>query len=219
MGAGDALSGGNRLIMVKEMMSLEDFLEAEKVFAQTMDELLRRLNSKGVTLPTSELQIVDVGAGEMPYGRALEEWARKQYETVRIVAVDPIYASVPLFVPFNQFNPFSRTGNIEKLPSCVEQAAPLLKEMGFSRIGMITLFNPNTFAPLPRIKELGDLAKGVPVVGSISDGINANKRFGEWLSGQGYAYELFQNPASRSFDMVRAFGRNYEVLFVAQPKS
>ena len=191
-------------------------VEAEKGFSRTMDVLLEHLNSSGIHLPSEELTLVDVGSEDMFYRNALEMWLLKRAKIIKILAVDPFYLEQPSMT-FAPSVPSRVT--IERVPSPIEYAAHILKEKGISHVDIFTLFNPNTFRSMPRISELGELAKNVPVVGSISDGILANmNRFHDELSGQGYDVTSFRNPYSRAFDMGKVWGHDYDVLFVALPK-
>lgn len=57
--------------------------KAEFAFKGMMNQLKYGLASQEISLPSDELTIVDVGAGGMPYGLALEAWAREQARETR----------------------------------------------------------------------------------------------------------------------------------------
>lgn len=184
---------------------------AEQAFIGVMNALGAYIAGKGFPLPKNELTVVDLGAGNMPYGSALERWASQQAEKARIIAVDEAY----LKKDSCYFIPASRGGTrVEKLASTAEEAVPALKQIGAERIDLLTMFHPD----LPLIKASAkplEALCGSPLVGALFlDDLWQDLERG--LSSTGYGLEFFRD--SRSTAISESFVLPYSPLFVALKK-
>lgn len=171
-----------------------------------MNHCIKHLFSMGISLPREHLTIVDVGAGRMPYARALETWATRQAKEVKIIAVDPSYSC-------------SSSGgsgsSIEKVAAHIEEATGELEQLGVVRAGLMTLFHPNPILPMPNLRPLDAICGDTPIIGALDN--YGELRHLAGLRAQGYRVLLAENPAGEK--MRRAFGQGYNPLFVALPRN
>lgn len=224
--------------------AVREFIEQGKIAVNSMmNALLEYLKQRGVTLPSDELTVVDVGAREMPYGLGLKQWAQQQAKVVRVFAVDGVYGSLwpngyPNFlIPdgFRNHVDVQAITGIMQVNAAVGfyadkdyNASDKLKKLGVRKIDLITLFNPN-LAWLPDLRGLEELCSRTPVVGAHTDLTNGDGsinegsklRFTNELSEMGYEVVAFMpNPVPQFW---RVFISNYvsyayDPLFVALPK-
>lgn len=184
---------------------------AERAFVNMMylsgDQLLFR----GVKLPSDMLTIVDVGAGPMPYGHALEEWALSVAKNVSIVALDPVYSFAGQRAAFYP----THIRSITKLALPIESAVPALQALGISTVNLLTLFNP-AHGATPNMRSLGELCKGVPILGAVDGLLDANM-IQELGKKQGYAVNILKNPFTSGMQLP--WTRDYNPMFVAVPRS
>ena len=194
------------------LSSEELWNEAEAAFINVMKLLAEQLSSKGINLPTHKLNIVDVGAGQMPYGLALERWARSMAKEVTLVAVDPVYS---LGGWESRFYPVKPGSAIKQLALPLENASSALKGLGIEKIDLLTLFNPNP-SDTPKVRSLDELCKGTPILGALDGPFSPDI---DWeMMMQGYrVVNKIHNPSSRK--MESAWGREYSPAFIALPRS
>lgn len=192
--------------------------ETDDAFISMMGILVKELAARGVSLPSGSLTVLDVGAGHMPYGLALERWAQQQAQQVRVVAIDKRYnESEYYFYP----KEFSNHSNIEQIAAPVEQALGKLRAAGVAGIDLITMFNVyptalsrGVISGVRSLEELcKDTHKGVPVVGAVDEPWHVYL-FEKELSGLGYEFWHWHNPHAQP--LSEGFG--YSRLFVAVPK-
>lgn len=189
----------------------------DRAFIYMMETLAGELEAQGIRLPTDKLTIVDVGAGSMIYGLALETWAYHRARQPRIIAVDPEYALPErkgLFLP-----PRASDGksSIEQIACHIEDALPVLKELGIQKVDLVTLFNPSPLVPLPNLRSLDALCGEVPVIGAVHAPLefSVNHLVSE-LASQGYKVITRTNHNSQ---YMRKYAHSFDPQFVALQKS
>lgn len=202
------LQDGERRQKLTGLLKQEDNL-----FIYLMSLLARRLAENGFELPKDELTVVDVGAGFMTYGLALEAWAQANSAKPRLVAVDPMYAHTKNFYPKDVLE----QSGIAQIASTVEEAKPHLEASGTNDISLITLFNPDPHRRFPDIRKLGRLSESVPVAGAVHAPFDhSTNSLIKGLEGQDYSVQTFGNDAS--LYLGGKYVHYFDPLFVALPR-
>lgn len=217
MEPGDVL-GGIDMIDGLVFEKTQEQIEAEKAFITLMDTLAEIVeNEWKIALPKDKLTIVDVGAGDMPYGLALEQWAKGRAQKETVAAIDVYYSQNPAH-HFYYPAKYGTDTEIIPIPSFLETSRHLLEKEGITKIDFLTLFNPNPGRSLPNFRHIKKLCKDAPILGAL-DG--HYPEFELAMERQGYMIAATRQVSPSQLTVLAGFGdltHRFSPLFVAIPE-